>query len=52
MALLVSSNHAAMLRRRGLDPKNYVFLKNTYTTVYFRDIRTGKIWPVLKGGNH
>jgi hypothetical protein len=51
MAKKLSYNHKEMLRKRGRDPKNYVFLKNTYTTVYFRDIRTGKILPVLKYGN-
>ena len=51
MAKKLSYNHQEMLRKRGRDPKNYVFLKNTYTTVYFRDIRTGKVLPVLKYGN-
>ena len=51
MAKTMKSHHKDMLRKRGRDPKNYVFVKNTYTTVYFRDIRTGKILPVLKYGN-
>jgi hypothetical protein len=51
MAKVMKSHHKDMLRKRGRDPKNYVFLKDTYTSVYFRDIRTGKILPVLKCGN-
>ena len=51
MAKAMKSHRKDMLRKRGRDPKNYVFVKNTYTTVYFRDIRTGKILPVLKYGN-
>lgn len=46
----LTSNHRAMLKRRGKDPKNYTFLKNTYASVYFRDKRSGKVYIILKGG--
>lgn len=36
-----TNTHKTMLRRRGLDPKNFVFVKETYGTLYVRDIRTG-----------
>lgn len=50
MAIKMKYYHKEMLRKRGLDPKNYELVKNTYTSVYFRDIRTGKILPILKYG--
>ena len=46
------SLHAEMLKRRGYDPKNYKFIKSTYVTVWFRDIRTGKVLPINKFGNN
>lgn len=37
-----------MLRRRGLDPKNYEPIKETYGSVYFRDKRDGSIKIINK----
>ena len=36
-----TSNQKAMLRRRGLDPKDYVFVKETFGALYVRNIHTG-----------
>lgn len=44
----LSKNHAVMLRRRGYDPKNFAFVKDTYTTLYVRNLKTGKILPIMK----
>ena len=38
-----NSNQAIMLRRRGLDPKDVVVVKDTYVSLYVRDLRTGAI---------
>lgn len=48
MAKKMRHHHKEMLRIRGYNPNNYELVKNTYTSVYFRDIRTGKILPILK----
>ena len=32
-----------MLRRRGLDPKDYVLIKSTYGALYVRNIHTGVV---------
>ena len=37
-----------MLRRRGLDPKNFVVVKNTYSLLYLRDVRDGSIRIIAK----
>lgn len=44
----LTSNHIAMLRRRGLDPKNYEVIKDTYSSLYLRDLRTGAIKIITK----
>lgn len=41
-------DHRAMLIRRGLDPKNYVLVKSTYTSLYIRDIRDGSVRVIHK----
>ena len=38
-----------MLRKRGLNWQDYVLIKNTFTSLYFRNIRTGKLKIILKG---
>ena len=43
-----TNNQKIMLRRRGLDPKNFIFVKETYGVLYVRDIRSGKIKPINK----
>lgn len=50
MAKKMRWHHREMLRIRGYNPDNYEFLKDTYTSVYFRNIQTGKILPILKYG--
>lgn len=44
----MTSNHKNMLRRRGLNPEDYVVAKETYSTLYLRNIHTGKIKPIVK----
>lgn len=44
----LTSNQREMLRRRSLDPKNYEFVKETYCSLYVRDIRTGKNLIIFK----
>ena len=44
--------HKDMLKRRSLDPDLYEFVKETYTSVYFRHIFTGKIKIVDKGARY
>lgn len=34
---------SSLLRRRGLDPKCFVVVKDTYAALYVRDLRTGMI---------
>ena len=40
--------HKKSLRRRGLDPKDYVFVKETYGALYIRNIHTGVIKIINK----
>ena len=44
----LTSNQKVMLRRRGLDPKNFVLARETYAVLCVRDVRTGKIRPINK----
>ena len=43
-----NSNQSSVIRRRGLDPNNYVVIKETYTTLYLRDQRTGAVKIITK----
>lgn len=40
--------HKKSLQRRGLDPKDYVFVKETYGALYIRNIHTGVIKIINK----
>ena len=44
----LTNNHKVSLRRRGLDPKDYVFVKETYGALYVRNIHTGAIKIINK----
>jgi hypothetical protein len=44
----MTSTHREILRRRGMDPKNFVVVKETYGSLYVRDIRIGKIKIIEK----
>ena len=44
----LTNNQKIMLRRRGLDPEHFEFVKSTYAVLYVRDVRTGKIKPINK----
>lgn len=44
----LTSNQKEMLRRRGIDPRHYMLLKSTYTSLYLRDLRDGKIKILYK----
>lgn len=35
-----TNTHKITLRRRGLDPKDYVLVKETYGALYIRNIHT------------
>lgn len=37
-----------LLRRRGMNPDNYVLIRALYSTLYLKDIRTGKIKIITK----
>ncbi len=37
-----------LLRRRGLNPDNYVLVRALYSTLYLKDIRTGRIKIITK----
>lgn len=37
-----------LLRRRGMDPNHYVLVRDLYSTLYLKDIRTGKIKIITK----
>lgn len=43
-----TSNHKSLLRRRGLDPKDYAFVKETYVTLFVRNVHSGQIKIVNK----
>lgn len=44
----LNKNQWAMLRRRGLDPKQYSFVKETYGSLYVRNINDGQIKIINK----
>ena len=44
----MSSSQWGMIRRRGLDPKDYDVIKDTFTSLYLRDRRTGKVMILYK----
>ena len=48
----LSSAQYQMLRRRGLNPKNYTLIKDTYTSVYLRDKRDGSVKILYKKSAH
>ena len=37
-----------MLLRRGLDPENYIVIKETYTSLWLKDIRFNKVKILYK----
>lgn len=43
-----NKNHKVSLTRRGLDPKDYVFVKETYCALYVRNIHTGVLKIINK----
>lgn len=46
--ILFTTTHKTSLRRRGLDPKDYVFVKETYCALYVRNIHTGVVKIINK----
>jgi hypothetical protein len=46
--LPLQHRHRAMLQRRGVDPKNYALIKETYSSVYLRDLRDGSLKILYK----
>lgn len=43
-----NGNQRVMLRRRGLDPDNYLVIKDTYSSLYLQDQRNGTIKILAK----
>lgn len=41
-------SHKKSLRRRGMDPNDYVFVKETYASLYVRNIHTGVVKIIIK----
>jgi hypothetical protein len=41
-------NHRVMLKRRGINPDNYLLIKSTYSSLYLRDIRDGSVRIIYK----
>ena len=48
----LTSNQRNMLRRRGLDPKDYRFYKETYTSLYVINVKTQKMKILTKGDRY
>lgn len=44
----LKKHQEAMLRLRGKNPKNYVVLKDTFTSLYLRDLRDGSVLILYK----
>ena len=44
----LNTNQCVMLRRRGLNPKNYMVIKDTYTSLYLKDLRNGSVKIISK----
>jgi hypothetical protein len=43
-----TDSHKKSMRCRGLDPKDYVFVKETYVSLYIRNIHTGVVKIIYK----
>lgn len=43
-----TNTHRDTLRRRGLKPQDYVFVKETYGALYVRNIHTGVVKIINK----
>ena len=41
-------NQKLMLKRRGLNPDHYVVVKDLYSSLWLKDVRTGKVKIVNK----
>lgn len=44
----INSNHKVSLRRRGLNPKDYELVKETYCALWVRNIHTGVVKIINK----
>ena len=45
---VLTDGQRQMLIRRGLQPKNYWLIKETYTSLYLRDRRDGSLKILFK----
>lgn len=43
-----NSDQCVMIRRRGMDPKNYRVIKDTYVSLYLYDLRFKKVKILYK----
>lgn len=44
----MTGNQKKMILRRNLDPNNYDVIKETYSSLYLRDKRTGRVKILFK----
>lgn len=44
----LKKHQADMIRRRGKNPKNYMMLKDTYTSLYLLDVRDRSVCILYK----
>ena len=41
-------NQKDMIKRRGLDPEDYLVLKDTFASLYLKDLRNGRVKIIYK----
>lgn len=41
-------NQKEMIKRRGLNPADYIVLKDTFASLYLKDLRNGRIKIIYK----
>ena len=44
----LNGNHIKAIRRRGMDPQNYLLIRETYACLYLMDIRFNKVKIIYK----
>ena len=41
-------NQRLMIERRGLNPADYIVLKDTFASLYLKDLRNGRVKIIYK----
>ena len=44
----LSTNHKTMLKRRGMNPDHYVVVKELYSSLWVKNVLTGKVKIINK----